>query len=251
MLGSLMMNGEKQKLLRDYALAFEEMRLRVLEEFIFKSSFDEEYSLSLAEFLSPAKQKLLIKTAYDHCKWLGSKIRNNFNESFSIDEIAEILALSRIPCIRGQWQAGEPDYSLTNQQCLFRPNQLKCRFWAKAINGMATGLNSSVCYARYENLENTSCTSILYGPGYVDNRWKHVPVYILEKVAPLKKLIEKLGIRIIFDGYAEGILYYHVEENGKPVPETFITRLIINTTLKLYKLKGGEIEFLEIEKFQK
>ncbi len=250
-----MNNEEKESLYTDFNLAFKEVRDSVLEQFVDTHSDDENYLLSLAPVLPISKQKKLLGTIFEKSKWFGNTVKTDFDKIWTVEEIKEVLSFTDIYCVHGFWKTSENNQSciLKHHNCNYEPNLFKCRYWYNAVNGLIVGLSDKVVFVRYESLgnEDLECTNIIFNSENEDTFWKSIPENMKSSFDSLRKRFNRFGIKIEFCGYADGTVFYDLQENISNNQIKNTKKILTATILKLFSLHESSLKFVNVSERKK
>lgn len=165
-----------------------------------------------------ADQEIVLRRAYDNSRKLGLSLARISGEMWGFERIAETLEALSLPCVAGKW------FSINGQSCLRRQpcagaTAFTCSYWREAVDGFVTGVGDTARFSRHQSAaaQDTECVDFLYDSERADMRWKEVPPLMAEQFLPAQERLDKTGVELLLNGYANGTLFYSVKmREGSP-----------------------------------
>jgi hypothetical protein len=170
------------------------------------------------------KKEELLKNVFDLSRQLASSASRYFKVSFEIQDLAKVLTQSGSPCVGGQWSTHKEAFVYSRKGCaqFSKIGSLVCDYWREACDGLVMGLGEDERFTRHASIGHgdSECLDVLfldkptrskaneYG---AKMKWLALPEYLKKDLDVVIERMSRLRIKVDFLGYAEGKVYYLLE----------------------------------------
>jgi hypothetical protein len=210
-----------------YAHLYQVARQKTLRKYFKNDLSDESALLEKVQELPQSEQISLFKDIYEHSRQAGLYIVKQEGDTFSTDKIIAFLNSTDIPCMSGGWNILNIENNTWNR---FRNNcpdtvcRSRCNYWRESVRGLIEGLGDTTKFARHRSIGHGDiiCVDFIYDSEYSDYRFGFITEEIAALFEPLKDELAKHGLKLILDGFSEGILFYRIiDDKGRSTGQTY------------------------------
>jgi hypothetical protein len=220
--------------IRDFISRWDKARLqactRTLVEFHARTPFlINPNEMELLAICPEDKKDELLKSVFDLSRQLASSASKYFKVSFEIQDLAKVLSQSGSPCVGGQWFAHKEAYIYSRKSCsqFNKIGSFVCDYWREACDGLVMGLGEDERFTRHASVGHgdSECLDVIF----VDKptrsksnehgskmKWLPLPEYLKKDLDTVVQRMERLRIKVDFLGYAEGKVFYLIENKEDP-----------------------------------
>ncbi len=184
------------------------------------------FELDLLKKVLKENEDSVLKAVFDNSRKLGLSLSRRFQVRLEIEDIRNILSQSLIPCSMGTWETHKDALSVRRHGCESQKiiGSFLCDWYREAIDGLIMGVGEEERFARHASVGHgdSECLDVFFTETLILNhkelRFSPVPHHIKNKLEPIQEKFRNMQKRLVFSGYAEGVLYYTIEsENDKPL----------------------------------
>jgi hypothetical protein len=175
------------------------------------------------------KKDELLKNVFDLSRQLASSAAKFFKVAFEIEDLAKVLTRSGSPCVGGQWATHKEAYIYSRKGCgqFNSIGSFACDYWREACDGLVMGLGEDERFTRHASIGHgdSECLDVIF----IDKptrsksneygsqmKWLPLPEFLKKDLEAVVERMSRLRIKVEFLGYAEGKVFYLLENKEDP-----------------------------------
>jgi hypothetical protein len=183
----------------------------------------------LLALCSPEKKDELLKNVFDLSRALASSASRYYKVAFEIQDLAKVLSLSGSPCVGGQWSTYKEAYIYSRKGCaqFSKIGSLVCDYWREACDGLVMGLGEDERFTRHSSIGHgdPECLDVIFvdkptrsksNEHGSEMKWLPLPEFLKKDLDAVVERMNRLRVKVEFLGYAEGKVYYLLENKEDP-----------------------------------